>query len=109
MAHVPYASSIGSIMYVMVCTRPDISHVVGVLSKCMLTPGKEHWTTFKRVFRYFCGTKDYFIFYQGRPEGDNGKLDVHVFVDAKWVGDLDRWRSTKICLQDVRWSNKLDE
>ena len=51
MAHVPYASAAGSIMYAMVCTRLDISHAVGVLSKCMMTLGKEHWTTIKRLFR----------------------------------------------------------
>jgi hypothetical protein len=49
MSHVPYASAIGSLMYAMVCTRLDIAHAVGVLSKYMSKPGKEHWTTVKRV------------------------------------------------------------
>jgi hypothetical protein len=63
MARVPYASGIGSIMYERVCTQPEISHVVGVLSRYMSTPEKEHWTTVKRVFRYLCGTKYYVICY----------------------------------------------
>ena len=42
MEHVPYASTIGSIMYAMVCTRPDIAHVVGVVSKYISNPGKQH-------------------------------------------------------------------
>eukprot|EP00253_Pinus_taeda_P016873 PITA_16873 len=42
MSHVPYASAVGSLMYVMVYTRPDIAHAVGVLSKFMSKPGKEH-------------------------------------------------------------------
>ena len=33
MSRVPYANSIGCLMYAMVCTRPDISHAVGVVSK----------------------------------------------------------------------------
>ena len=33
MSKVPYVSAIGSLMYAMVCTRPDIAHVVGVVSK----------------------------------------------------------------------------
>ena len=49
MSRVPYASAVGSLMYAMVCTRPDIAHAVGVLSKFMSKPGKEHWTTVKRV------------------------------------------------------------
>ena len=80
MAHVPYASVVGSLMYVMVCTRPNSSHVMGVLKGYMSTPGKEHWITIKRVFRYSCHTKDYPICYQGRPGGDSGKLNVHGFV-----------------------------
>jgi hypothetical protein len=55
----------------------------------MSTPGKEHWTTVKRVFKYLCGTKDYVICYQGKPEADR-KVNVHGFVNADWVGDLDR-------------------
>eukprot|EP00253_Pinus_taeda_P028555 PITA_28555 len=51
MSRVPYASAVGSLMYAMVCTRPDIAHAVGVLSRFMSKPGKEHWTTVKRVFR----------------------------------------------------------
>jgi hypothetical protein len=39
---VPYASVVGSIMYAMVCTRPNISHSVGVLRKYMSTPGNEN-------------------------------------------------------------------
>ena len=62
MAHVPYTSDVGSIMYAMVCTLLDIAHVVGVLSKYMSMPGKEHWTTIKRVFKYLCGTIDFAIY-----------------------------------------------
>eukprot|EP00253_Pinus_taeda_P034751 PITA_34751 len=50
MSHVPYASAVGSLMYAMVCTRPDVAHVVGVLSRFISKLGKEHWTTVKRVF-----------------------------------------------------------
>ena len=35
MYHVPYASAVGSLMYAMVCTRPDIAHALGVLSSFM--------------------------------------------------------------------------
>jgi len=42
MSKVPYASAVGSLMYAMVCTRPDIAHAVGVVSKYMNNPRKEH-------------------------------------------------------------------
>ena len=89
MSQVPYASGVGSLMYAMVCTRPDIAHTVGVLSKYMSKPGKEHWTAVNRVFRYLRGTIDYAICYQGRP-GPYRVIDVCGFVDANWDGDLNR-------------------
>lgn len=42
MFKVPYASAIGSLMYAMVCTRSDIAHVVGVVSRYMSNPRLEH-------------------------------------------------------------------
>ena len=47
MSRVPYSSVVGSLMYVMICTRPDIAHVVGVMSRYMNNPGKEHWEAVK--------------------------------------------------------------
>eukprot|EP00253_Pinus_taeda_P018900 PITA_18900 len=81
MSSVPYASAVGSMMYVIVCTRLDIAHAVGVLSRFMSKPGKEHWIAVKRVFRYLCGTSDYGLCYKGRLELDR-VLDIHGFVDA---------------------------
>eukprot|EP00253_Pinus_taeda_P014841 PITA_14841 len=93
MSYVPYASAVGSMMYAMVCTRPYIAHAVGVLSRFMSTPRKEHWTTVKRVFRYLHGTSDYGLCYQGRPRLD-GVLDICGFLDAELAGDLDQRRFT---------------
>ena len=90
MAHVPYASAVGSLMYVMVCTRPDIAHAVGVLSMYMMTPGKEHWIAIKRVFRYLHGMTDFAIYYHGNSKD----VGVHGFVDSDWVGDIHGRRST---------------
>jgi hypothetical protein len=53
MAKVPHASAIGSLMYAMVCTRPDIAHAVGVVSRFMSNPGKQHWEAVKWILRYY--------------------------------------------------------
>ena len=42
MERVPYASSVGSLIYIMVCCRPDIAHTVSQVSWFMTQPGKEH-------------------------------------------------------------------
>jgi len=47
LSRVPYTSAVSHLMYVMVCTRLDIAHAVGVLSRIMSKPWKEHWTTMK--------------------------------------------------------------
>eukprot|EP00253_Pinus_taeda_P021795 PITA_21795 len=58
MSKVPYASAVGSLMYAMVCTRPDISHVVGVVSRYMKNPRKEHWMAVKQILSYLKGDRD---------------------------------------------------
>ena len=44
MQKIPYASAVGSLMYAMVCTRPDIAYVVGVTSRFLTNPSKVHCT-----------------------------------------------------------------
>ena len=56
MANVPYASTIGSLTYAIVCTRPEITHAVGVVSRYMSNSGKQHWEVVKWILRYLRGT-----------------------------------------------------
>ena len=42
MSIIPYSSAVGSLIYAMVCTRPDISHAVIVVSKFLANPSKAH-------------------------------------------------------------------
>ena len=58
MSRVPYASAMGSLMYAMICTRPDIAQAVAVVSRFMADPGKEHWNVVKRILRYIKGTSN---------------------------------------------------
>ena len=58
LSKVPYASAIGSLMYVMVCTRPNIAHAVEVVSRFMSRPGKQHWEAVKWILRYLKGSLD---------------------------------------------------
>lgn len=53
MCGVSYQQLIGSLMYLSICTRPDISHAVNSLSKSTFNnnPGREHWIAAKRVVR----------------------------------------------------------
>jgi hypothetical protein len=52
----PYQQAVGSLMYAMLCTRPDLAYLISVLSQHMANPSMEHWMAVKRIFRYLQGT-----------------------------------------------------
>ncbi|KAG7564376.1 Ribonuclease H-like superfamily [Arabidopsis suecica] len=60
----PYASLVGSLMYAQVCTRPDISHAVGMLGRFQSNPGIAHWQAAKKVLRYLKGTRNFMLTYR---------------------------------------------
>ena len=50
MSRVSYSSAVRSLMYAMVCSRPDLSHALSVVSRFMANPGKEHWRAVQWIF-----------------------------------------------------------
>ena len=59
MQDVPYGQAVGSLFYLAVATRPDISRTVGNLARFSKNPGMAHWKAVKHLFRYIKGTLDY--------------------------------------------------
>ncbi|KAH9651797.1 Integrase catalytic domain-containing protein [Citrus sinensis] len=88
MSRVPYASAVGSLMFAMICTRPDIAQAVGAVSRYMANPGGEHWIAVKRILRYIRGTSDVALCYGG------SEFTVRGYVDSDFAGDLDKRKST---------------
>ncbi|KAG7558728.1 Integrase catalytic core [Arabidopsis thaliana x Arabidopsis arenosa] len=88
MSRVPYANAVGSLMYAMVCTRPDLAHAVSVVSRFMGQPGKEHWLAVKRIFRYLRGTSDVGLIYGGEVPSL-----IAGYSDSDYAGDVDSRRS----------------
>ncbi|KAM2112321.1 hypothetical protein ACFX1R_014852 [Malus domestica] len=84
MSCIPYASAIGSLMYAMICTRPDIAYAVSITSRYQSNPGSEHWTAVKTVLKYLRRTKDMFLVYGGASE-----LRVEGYTDADFQSDVD--------------------
>ncbi|KAG8497424.1 hypothetical protein CXB51_008733 [Gossypium anomalum] len=87
MSHVPYSSAVGSLMYAMVCSRPDLSYAVSAVSRYMANPGKEYWKAVQWILRYLRGTTDVCLQFGRTKDGVIG------YVDADFAGDLDRRRS----------------
>ena len=88
MSKVPYSSAVGSLMYAMVCTRPDIAHAVGVVSRYMNDLGNEHWMTIKWILRYLRGTTTDALCF-----GCSSTV-LQGYVDSYMEGDKDSGRST---------------
>ena len=66
-AQLEYASLVGSLMYAMTSTRPDIAFAIGKLSRYTSNPSMMHWNALRRVLRYLKKTKDYGLTYTGDP------------------------------------------
>jgi hypothetical protein len=102
----PYAELVGSLIYLTVCTRPDIALAVSALSRYMSKPAASHWLAAKGVLRYLAGTPDHGIIFRA---GDN---HLHGYCDSDHGGDKDTRRSTTgyvFMLNGgaISWSSKL--
>ena len=86
MAKVPYALAIGSLMYVMVCIRQDIAHVVGAVSRFMPNPGKQHWEAVKWILRYLWGTTENCLCF------NRCELKLQGYINADFAGEIDHRR-----------------
>lgn len=97
---------IGSLMYLAVCTRPDLSYVVGLLSRFASKPSLEHINIAKGVLRYVLGTFELGLVFTSAKPG------LQCFCDANYAADVDCRRSTSglILLLNggpVSWASKL--
>ncbi|CAH2104034.1 unnamed protein product [Euphydryas editha] len=75
----PYQQLVGSLMYLSVLTRPDISFSISFLSQFNTCYNETHWKHLKRLLRYLKKTKKYGLVY--RKDDTN----LHGFVDADWA------------------------
>ncbi|KAJ9566099.1 hypothetical protein OSB04_002065 [Centaurea solstitialis] len=83
-----YSRAIGSLMYAMISTRPNIAFAVGKLSRYTHNPGLIHWQAINRVFKYLKGTMDYGLTYTGFPSVLEG------YSDASWITNKEDHSST---------------
>ena len=108
MSYIPYSSTVGSLMYTMVCTRPYIAHVVGTISRFLSNPGKEHWDAVKWILRYLKGTADMELCF------GSGKPELVCYTDSDLGGNLDNSRSTSGYLITfaggaISWQSRLQK
>ena len=83
MRRIPYASAVGSLMYAMLCTKPDICYAVGVVSRYQSNPGPEHWIAMKHILKYLRRMRDYMLVYS------SSDLNLLGYTDADFQSDKD--------------------
>jgi hypothetical protein len=102
----PYQQAVGSLMYAMLCTRPDLAYPISVLSQHMANPSMEHWMVVKLIFRYLQRTLQMKLQFGATPS-----KEVLGYCDVDWGGDLEDKRSTIGFVfimggGTISWSNK---
>ena len=98
-----YQSLLGSLMYLSVCTRPDLAYAVGILARFSSKPNRSHWTAAKRVLRYLKGSANHGIAF---PKSESG--ECRGYSDADWAGDQEDRKSTsgQIAGRPVSWKSR---
>ena len=87
--NMPYREAIGSLMYLMIGSRPDLAFAVGKLARFCENPKLKHWMAIKRVLRYVNGTLKMGLCYGGY----SGE-PVFGYTDSDWAGDASDRKST---------------
>jgi tRNA C32,U32 (ribose-2'-O)-methylase TrmJ len=85
---IPYASTIESIMYAMICAHPDISYALSAMSRYQSNYNDAHWTIVKNILKYLRRTKKAFFVF-----GDEEELVVKGYNDASFRIDMDDSKS----------------
>ncbi|KAK9769258.1 putative Integrase catalytic domain-containing protein [Seiridium cardinale] len=100
-----YQRAIGSLMYAMLGTRPDIAFAVSKCSRYLARPNKDCIRAVQRIFAYLRTTIDLELVYRG------DSINLQGFSDADWAGDRETRRSTSGYIFNlgsgaVSWSSK---
>ena len=88
-----YWSIVGSLMYLIIATRPDLASLVGIVSRYLSNPTEEHLTAVKRILRYIKRTKEY-VLTLGRTYSKIEPSDIYGYADADWANDANTRKST---------------
>ncbi|PIK35794.1 hypothetical protein BSL78_27381 [Apostichopus japonicus] len=85
-----YREIVGSLIYAMTCTRPDLSWVVSRLSQHLSEPKAENMNTAKHVLRYLKGTIDHKLCFKKSSQ----PLRLLAYSDSDWASSVEDRRST---------------
>jgi len=88
MEDIPYTSAVGTLMYAMVGSRPDLAYAVGVVCRFMNKPGTDHCLAVKWIMKYVKGALRLNLTFTS-----NEDFMIRGYYDSDYASDLDRSRS----------------
>ena len=94
MDRIPYRDAVGKLLFLALCTRPDISFAVNQVAKHCESFGNAHWTAVKRIIRYIKDTSELGLIYKRTERDDPSKIRITAYSDASYAEDKDTRRST---------------
>jgi len=102
-----FQSIIGSLLYLIIGTCPDICFAVIKLSQFSANPAQEHVDRALSIFKYLVGTKNHRLIYDGEI-----KEGIKAYTDSDWASDPHTRRSTagfytSLASGAVSWQSKL--
>ena len=102
---IPFRQAVGSLMYLAIRTRPDISSAVGAVARHVENPTFADWKAVKRILRYIKGTASY-----GLVLGSDTTQSILLegYSDADWGGDPEDRKSVsgfvvQLCKSSISW------
>ena len=88
MTSIPYASAVGSIIYAMLCIRPNVAYAFEIVNRFQANPDKDHWKAIKNILKYLRRTKNIFLVSGG------SNLKLKGYSNSSFQSDLDDSKST---------------
>ena len=105
----PYREAVGSLMYLSVATRPDITFAVNQASRFLENPTTVHWKAVKRILKYLKGTINHGVYFKR-----NAPRKLLAYSDSAYAGDLQIRRSTtvyvlKLASGTISWNSQRQQ
>jgi Reverse transcriptase (RNA-dependent DNA polymerase) len=107
--HADYQALVGSLLFLAVSCRPDITESVNEVSRFVALPTEQHWQAAIRILKYLSGTMDEGLVYTATHNmGDAIDIELVGYSDSSWADSSDRKSTSGLTLQLMAKGEQAD-